>query len=102
MLLLAMTTKKDKQAFYVTAVVLLVAVVLVIWYILKKSAGVFRTESPVMDETSKKILKDESLTRNYYDAIEQEKLGKEATITVEGEEFIIKRAGKHSHSVAAA
>jgi len=93
------TNNKENNSLLILAAVLVVFVV--IGLILKKMFNVLNTESPVLDETSKKILKDKKLVEDYYQAIEKEKKGEDVDITVEGEKYKITRAGKYSQELVA-
>lgn len=84
---------KEGNTVIVIAVILIVFVILMV--AIKKIISLLNTETPVLDEPSKKILSDKKLVEDYYLAIEKEKRGEKSNITIEGEEYKIVRAGKH-------
>ena len=88
---------KENNLLLILAATLIIFVVLVM--VFKKLFKVLNTESPVLDETSKKILNDKQLIEKYYEAIENEKTGGKSEITVEGENYKIIRAGKYHQPV---
>lgn len=93
------SSSKDNNSILIIAVVLIVFVI--VFAIMKKIFTSLNTEPTVLDEASKKILNNEKLLGDYYAAIEKEKKGESADITIEGEKYKIIRAGKYNQPALA-
>lgn len=87
--------EKKEDSNKIAAIAVFLIVFIILYAIIKKIYNSLNTESPVLDETSKKILKDKELLANYYKAIENEKKGELSNITVEEKKYRIIRAGNY-------